>query len=73
MQDYIAKVKAALNEDGRTKAWRLRVWWNGSALVLEGRVSLYYHKQVAQHVVMRVGRVDIENQITVSNEGLVLT
>lgn len=72
MQEYIAKAKAALMEDGRTRLFDLRVWWNGSALVLEGHVTLYYHKQLVQHIVMAVGVVAIENRITVKRRTAVL-
>jgi hypothetical protein len=59
-----AKVQADLN--GRVSGFRIRIDDRG-LIILEGRATTYYTKQLAQHAVMQRTAVPIAaNQITVS-------
>jgi osmotically-inducible protein OsmY len=67
-EDVVAwAAEARLRQSPYAELRRVRCRFREGVLVLHGRVSCYYLKQVAQHLVRRLtGVVEIENRLDVS-------
>lgn len=63
-----AAVRRALYETGYAPLFNIECFSHGPTVILRGRVTTYYLKQVAQSVAVRLcGTTQVENQIEVGN------
>ena len=65
--DTLARAKAALSKSKIRDLRRLTVAQDHGQIVVRGRVSSYYHKQLAQELILReVGDVTVTNEMQVA-------
>ena len=63
------RAQSALSTSPISELRELRVDRCDAGLVIAGRVSSYYHKQLAQEVVLAVSqRLDVDNKVDVDGE-----
>lgn len=66
--NLILKVRKVLSESPIWELRQLQVEQKGEAVYLHGRVRSFYHKQLAQEVILRATReVPLVNEINVEN------
>jgi hypothetical protein len=66
--NLIAKVRKVLSESPIWELRQLQVEQKGETVYLHGRVCSFYHKQLAQEVILRATReLPLVNEISVDN------
>jgi hypothetical protein len=53
-QDLTSTIKHRIHSRTHGRVWNLHVEFNGPSIILRGRTSTYYTKQLAQHGVLDV-------------------
>lgn len=62
----VARIHEALHHSGYDQLRRIQVYYHHGRVVLQGRVSTYYMKQVAQEAVRTIPEVvEIDNDLSV--------